>query len=59
MFSIAKINFLADPKIDVAIDDVYYKDPRALEFFDKDGYELTKLEQVYYTAQGYDIVKYS
>lgn len=59
MFSIAKINFLADPKIDVAIDDVYYKDPRALEFFDKDGYELTKLEQIYYTAQGYDIVKYT
>ena len=59
MFSIAKINFIADPKIDVAIDDVYYKDPRALEFFDKDGYELTKLEQIYYTAQGYNVVKYT
>jgi hypothetical protein len=59
MFSIAKINFIADPKIDVAIDEVYYKDPSALEFFDKDGYELTKLEQIYYTAQGYKVVKYT
>jgi len=59
MFNIARINFIVNPVIDVSIDDVYYKDPQALAFFDKDGYELTKLEQTYYKAQGLDMSSYT
>jgi len=59
MFNIARINFIVNPVIDVSIDDVYYKDPQALAFFDKDGYELTKLEQTYYKAQGLDVSSYT
>ena len=59
MFRIDKINFLKDPKIDIIIDDVFFKDQRAVNFFDKDGYELTKLEQIYYRAQGLEVTKYT
>ena len=59
MFKIEKINFLKDPVVDVEIDSIYFKDPKAVDFFDKDGYELTRLEQAYYNAQGYKVVKYT
>ena len=59
MFSIAPINFLEDPKIDIIIDNVFFKDPKAVNFFDKDGYELTRLEQIYYRAQRLEVTKYT
>ena len=59
MFTIAKIDFLEKPIVDVKIDNIHFADSRAVDFFDKDGYELTRLEQVYYSAQGYKVVKYT
>ena len=59
MFQIQKIDFIADPVVNVEIDDFHYDDPKAIDFFDKDGYELTRLEQAYYSAQGYKVIKYT
>ena len=59
MFTIAKIDFLEKPIVDVEIDNIHFADSRAVDFFDKDGYELTRLEQVYYSAQGYKVIKYT
>ena len=59
MFNISEIKFLEDPVVEVEINDVFFKDPKAVDFFDKDGYELTKLEQIYYQAQGYTVTKYT
>lgn len=59
MFKIANIDFIKNPIIDVKIDNNYFRDPAAVDFFDKDGYELTKLEQIYYSNQGYPITVYT
>lgn len=59
MFKIYPVNFLDDPVINVEIDILHFKDPKAVDFFDKDGYELTRLEQAFYTAQGYQVTKYT
>lgn len=59
MFKIAEIDFLHNPAVTVEIDDKYLNDPKNVDFFDKDGYELTKLEQLYYTAQGFPITTYT
>lgn len=59
MFTIAEINFLNDPVINVEINEELFADHSLVNFFDKDGYELTKLEQIYYTTQGYPITTYT
>lgn len=59
MFNISKINFLVDPKIEQEINNVFFKDPAAVDFFDKDGYELTRLEQIYYEIQGLEVTRYT
>lgn len=59
MFRIAEIDFLVDPVVDIKIDDSHFDDPSIVNFFDKDGYELTRLEQLYYQAQGYPITNYT
>lgn len=59
MFSISQINFLKNPSVEVEIDDKCFANPNIVNFFDKDGYELTELEQLYYQAQGYPITNYT
>lgn len=59
MFSIKKIEFLSDPCITQTVDPTYILDPQAVDFFDKDGYELTRLEQQYYIQQGLPVSRYT
>lgn len=59
MFKFSKIDFDIDSIIDTAIDDINFEQPDAVDFFDKDGYELTKLEQTYYQTQGLPVIKYT
>jgi hypothetical protein len=59
MFTIANIEFLENPTIDVQVNSKYLEDPNFIAFFDKDGYELTALEQQYYICQGYPITNYT
>lgn len=59
MFKIEQINFLDKPEVDVEIDQEVFDQPGIVDFFDKDGYELTKLEQLYYKKQGFPVIKYT
>lgn len=59
MFKIADIHFIKDPVISKKIDLIYFDNPSCVDFFDKDGYELTQLEQTYYKEQGYPITTYT
>jgi hypothetical protein len=59
MFKIAEINFNTNPIVDIEINPVYLNEISCMDFFDKDGYELTKLEQIYYTNKGYPITNYT
>jgi len=59
MFKIAEIDFLKNPSVKNTIDSKYLIDPQYVDFFDKDGYELTQIEQEYYRAQGYTITTYT
>jgi len=59
MFLINSIEFFVDPSINQIIDPKFILDPRAVDFFDKDGYELTDLEQHYYRAQGLAVRHYT
>jgi hypothetical protein len=59
MFKIAQIDFINNPSISKEIDCIHFNNPSCVDFFDKDGYELTTLEQQYYAEQGYPITNYT
>ncbi len=59
MFTISEIDFRTDGLIDCAINDQDFYHARAIDFFDKDGYELTPIEQAYYQASGLKVIKYT
>jgi hypothetical protein len=59
MFIIHPVKFIESPAITETIDSVYLTDSSLINFFDKDGYEITELEHKYYTAQGFTVSKYT
>lgn len=52
MLKINNVDFVKDLSITCFIDEKIYNDPTIADYFDKDGFELTLLEQEYYRAQG-------
>ena len=59
MFLVNPIDPIDNLSVSQSIDKSYLQDPRAVDFFDKDGYELTQLEQHYYRAQGLTVSRYT
>ncbi|NDF75232.1 MAG: hypothetical protein EB114_13830 [Betaproteobacteria bacterium] len=59
MFLVNPIDPIDNLSVSQSIDKSYLQDPRAVDFFDKDGYELTQLEQHYYRAQGLVVSRYT
>lgn len=59
MIKIHPIAHHVNLKITNPVDAENLSDSNLLEFFDKDGYELTLLEKLYYEQQGFRVVPYT
>ena len=59
MITIHPIVHHVNLKITNPIEDEHLTNSSLTEFFDKDGYELTLLEKLYYKSQGFRVVPYT
>lgn len=59
MITIHPIAHHVNLKITNPIDNTHLIDSSLTEFFDKDGYEITLLEKLYYESQGFRVVPYT
>lgn len=59
MITIHPVSHHVNLKIETAVSEHLLADSSLLEFFDKDGYELTLLEKHYYENAGYKVVPYT